>query len=108
MLSKSIRSLPEKYHGIQDTDLRQRHRSLDMIMNNDVKERFMKRSKAMIAIREFMNSRGFMEVETPILDTKYGGGEAKPFITHVNALDSEVYMNVSPELIFKKINGWRN
>lgn len=103
ILSKSIRPLPEKYHGIQDTDLRQRHRSLDMIMNDDVRERFVNRSKAMYAIREFMNSKGFMEMETPILDTKYGGGEAKPFITNVNALDCEVYMNVSPELYLKRL-----
>ncbi|MFR1708977.1 MAG: lysine--tRNA ligase [Clostridium sp.] len=103
VLSKSIRPLPEKYHGIQDTDLRQRHRSLDMIMNDDVRERFVNRSKAMYAIREFMNSKGFMEMETPILDTKYGGGEAKPFITNVNALDCEVYMNVSPELYLKRL-----
>ncbi len=103
MLSKSIRALPEKYHGIQDADLRQRHRSLDMIMNQEVRERFMNRSRAMYAIREFMCSRGFMEMETPILDTKYGGGEAKPFITRVNALDSEVFMNVSPELYLKRL-----
>lgn len=103
MLSKSIRPLPEKYHGIQDMDLRQRHRSLDMIMNEDVKERFIKRSKAMSAIREFMSSKEFVEMETPILDTKYGGGEAKPFVTKVNALDSEVFMNVSPELYLKRL-----
>ncbi|MEG0307832.1 MAG: lysine--tRNA ligase [Clostridium sp.] len=103
VLSKSIRSLPEKYHGIQDLDLRQRHRSLDMIMNQDVRERFMNRSRAMYAIREFMDSKGFMEMETPILDTKYGGGEAKPFITKVNALDCEVFMNVSPELYLKRL-----
>lgn len=103
VLSKSIRPLPEKYHGIQDIDLRQRHRSLDMIMNDDVRERFVNRSKAMYAIREFMNSKGFMEMETPILDTKYGGGEAKPFITNVNALDCEVFMNVSPELYLKRL-----
>ncbi len=103
ILSKSIRPLPEKYHGIQDMDLRQRHRSLDMIMNEDVKERFIKRSKAMYALREYMNSIGFMEMETPILDTKYGGGEAKPFITNVNALNSEVFMNVSPELYLKRL-----
>jgi lysyl-tRNA synthetase class 2 len=103
MLSKSIRPLPEKYHGIQDVDLRQRHRSLDMIMNEDVKQRFINRSKAMFAIREFMNGKDFMEMETPILDTKYGGGEAKPFVTNVNALNCEVFMNVSPELYLKRL-----
>ncbi len=103
MLSKSIRPLPEKYHGIQDADLRQRHRSLDMIMNEDVKQRLINRSKAMFAIREFMDGRDFMEMETPILDTKYGGGEAKPFITNVNALNCEVFMNVSPELYLKRL-----
>ncbi|MCB2298527.1 lysine--tRNA ligase [Clostridium tagluense] len=103
MLSKSIRPLPEKFHGIQDADLKQRHRSLDMIMNNEVKERFIKRSKAMGAIREFLDNQEFIEVETPILDTKYGGGEAKPFVTFVNAIDSEVYMNVSPELYLKRL-----
>lgn len=103
LLSKSIRPLPEKYHGIQDMDLRQRHRSLDMIMNNDVKERFINRSRAMSAIREFFSARGFFEMETPVLDMKYGGGEAKPFTTHVNSLDSEVYMCVSHELYLKRL-----
>lgn len=103
LLSKSIRTLPEKYHGIQDSDLRQRHRSLDMIMNEDVKERFIKRSKAITAIREYLNSIDFIECDTPILDTKYGGGEAKPFKTFVNDLDCEVYMNVSPELYLKRL-----
>ena len=103
LLSKAIRTLPEKYHGILDADLRQRHRSLDMIMNFDVKERFIKRAKAMREIREFLNNMGFIEAEVPILDTKYGGGEAKPFTTFVNALGSEVYMNVSPELYLKRL-----
>jgi lysyl-tRNA synthetase class 2 len=103
LLSKSIRPLPEKYHGIQDPDLRIRHRSLDMIMNSDVKERFINRSRAIGAIREFLNNIGFVEAETPILDTKYGGGEAKPFITNVNAMDCEVFMNVSPELYLKRL-----
>lgn len=103
LLSKSVRPLPEKYHGIQDAELRQRHRSLDMIMNPEVRERFVNRSKAIYAMREFMHERGFLEMETPILDTKYGGGEAKPFITKVNALDCEVYMNVSPELYLKRL-----
>lgn len=102
-LTKSIRPLPEKYHGLQDADLRQRHRSLDMIMNNDVRKRFINRARAMTAIREFMNNLNFVEAETPILDTKYGGGEAKPFVTNVNAMDLEVFMNVSPELYLKRL-----
>jgi lysyl-tRNA synthetase class 2 len=102
-LTKSIRPLPEKYHGIQDADLRQRHRSLDMIMNNDVRKRFIDRARAMTAIRAFMNKLDFVEAETPILDTKYGGGEAKPFVTNVNAIDLEVFMNVSPELYLKRL-----
>lgn len=103
ILSKAIRPLPEKYHGIQDVDLRQRHRSLDMIMNNEVKERFINRSKAITALREFLNERNFIEADTPVLDTKYGGGEAKPFITQVNSINTEVYMNVSPELYLKRL-----
>ena len=103
ILSKSIRTLPEKHHGIKDAELRQRHRSLDMIMNPEVKERFINRAKAMSTIREFMNNRDFIEAEIPILDTKYGGGEAKPFKTFVNALDCEVFMNVSPELYLKRL-----
>jgi lysyl-tRNA synthetase class 2 len=103
LLSKAIRTLPEKYHGIQDSDLRQRHRSLDMIMNVEVKERFIKRSKAITAIREYLNNMNFIECDTPILDTKYGGGEAKPFKTFINDLDCEVYMSVSPELYLKRL-----
>lgn len=103
ILSKSIRPLPEKYHGIQDADLRIRHRSLDMIMNNDVRERFIKRSRGISAVREFLNNMDFMEIETPVLDTKYGGGEAKPFVTNVNALDCEVFMCVSHELYLKRL-----
>jgi lysyl-tRNA synthetase, class II len=103
LLSKSIRNLPEKYHGIQDSDLKQRHRSLDMIMNQDVKERFIKRSKAIAAIREYFASLDFIEMDTPILDTKYGGGEAKPFTTFVNDLNSEVYMTISPEMYLKRL-----
>lgn len=103
LLSKSIRPLPEKYHGLQDSDLKQRHRSLDMIMNKEVKKRFINRAKAMSAIREYLNNKGFIEIDTPILDTKYGGGEAKPFSTYVNALNCEVFMNISPELYLKRL-----
>ncbi|WDV47822.1 lysine--tRNA ligase [Clostridiaceae bacterium M8S5] len=103
LLSKSIRPLPEKYHGLKDEDLRQRYRSLDMIMNDEVKNRFINRSKAMSAIREFLDNMNFIEIDTPILDTKYGGGEAKPFTTHINALNCDAYMNVSPELYLKRL-----
>lgn len=103
LLSKAVRNLPEKYHGIQDSDLRQRHRSLDMIMNPAVKERFIKRSQAIAALREYLASLNFIEMDTPILDTKYGGGEAKPFTTFVNDLDSEVYMTISPEMYLKRL-----
>ncbi|GAA0182319.1 lysine--tRNA ligase [Clostridium sediminicola] len=102
LLTKSIRPLPEKFHGIQDVELRERYRSLDMIMNDDVKNRFINRSRAITAIRDFLNSRGYYEVDTPILDTKYGGGEAKPFVTHVNALNTDAYLTVSPELFLKR------
>lgn len=103
VLTKSVRPLPEKYHGMTDKELRYRHRSVDMIMNEDVRKTFIKRAKALRAIRDFMASNGFYEIEVPVLDTKYGGGEAKPFITRVNALDTEAYLRVSPELFLKRL-----
>jgi len=103
VLSKSVRPLPDKHHGLQDPDMRIRNRSLDMIMNNEVRERFIKRSRGITALRSFMNERAFIETDTPILDTKYGGGEAKPFETYVNAISSEVFLNVSPELYLKRL-----
>lgn len=102
LLTKCLRALPEKYHGIQNTEYKYRYRSLDMIMNDEVKNRFIKRSKAISAIREFLINKGYLEVDTPILDSKYGGGEAAPFVTHINALNTEVYLAVSPELYLKR------
>jgi lysyl-tRNA synthetase, class II len=103
ILTKAIRPLPEKFHGIVDKELRYKHRSLDMIMNKEVREVFAKRALAMKAMRDFMDKQNFLEIETPILDTKYGGGEAKPFMTKVNALDCDVYLGVSPELFLKRL-----
>ncbi|MBT3260683.1 lysine--tRNA ligase [bacterium] len=103
ILTKSIRPLPEKFHGIVDKELRYKHRSLDMIMNKEVKETFLKRALATKLIRNFMDQKGFVEIETPLLDTKYGGGEAKPFSTKVNALDMQVYLSISPELYLKRL-----
>lgn len=102
ILTKSIRPLPDKYQGLSDKEILARHRSIDMIANIKVRDRFINRSLAMRSIRRFMENRGFYEVETPILDTTYGGGEAKPFVSEVNAISSEVFLNVSPELYLKR------
>jgi len=87
MLSKSVSPLPEKWHGLQDKEDRYRKRYVDLIMNSDVKNVFEKRSKIISLVREFLNKKGFMEVETPILQPLYGGTNAKPFVTHLNSLD---------------------
>ncbi|MBI4738848.1 lysine--tRNA ligase [Candidatus Woesearchaeota archaeon] len=103
MLCKSIRPLPEKYHGLQDIELRYRQRYVDLIMNPQVKEVFVKRSQILKAVREFMDGKGFLEVETPILQTVYGGAEAKPFVTHINAWNMDLYLSISPELFLKRL-----
>jgi lysyl-tRNA synthetase class 2 len=103
ILSKSILPLPEKWHGIQDKEERYRKRYLDLIMNPDVKKVFEKRSLALEAIRELLKKKGFVEVETPYLQTLYGGAAAKPFKTHLNALDMDLYLAVSPELYLKRL-----
>lgn len=101
MLSKSLRPLPEKFHGLTDVDTRYRRRYLDLIMNPDVRETFIKRSKITAEIRNYLNSQGFIEVETPILGTVASGANARPFISHYNALDMEVYMRIATELPLK-------
>jgi len=103
MLSKSILPLPEKWHGLQDKEERYRKRYLDLIMNPDVKEVFEKREKILDILREFMKDKAFREVETPLLQPLYGGAEAQPFITKLNALNMTLYMSISPEIYLKKL-----
>jgi lysyl-tRNA synthetase, class II len=103
MLAKSLRPLPDKWDGLQDEEERLRKRYLDIMFNPEVKDMIEKRSKFWSATREFLLQKGFMEVETPILENTTGGAEAKPFITHHNALDMEVYLRISPELWLKRL-----
>mgnify|MGYP000024876142 CR=1 FL=1 len=103
MLCKSIRPFPEKWHGLRDIEIRYRKRYLDLAMNPEVRETFRKRTRIISAVRELLNSRGFMEVETPVLQPIYGGAAAKPFRTHLNALDKDVFMRIAPELYLKKL-----
>jgi lysyl-tRNA synthetase class 2 len=103
MLAKALLPLPEKWHGLQDTEERYRKRYLDLIFNDDVKQKFIIRTKIVKAIRQFLDERGFMEVETPILQTIYGGATAKPFKTFFNAYDMEVFLRIAPELFLKKL-----
>ena len=103
LLSKSLQILPEKYHGLKDADLRYRERYVDLIVNPEVRETFYKRSKIISAMREYFDSRGFLEVETPILNTIPGGAAAKPFITHHNTLDIDLYLRIATELHLKRL-----
>jgi lysyl-tRNA synthetase class 2 len=103
LLSKSLTPLPEKFHGLQDTDLRYRQRYVDLIMNEESKETFIKRSKIISEIRKFLDARGFMEVETPMLVSNAGGAAARPFETHFNALDEDVKLRISLELYLKRL-----
>ncbi len=103
LLSKSLLPLPEKFHGLRDTDLRYRQRYVDLIMNPEVRKTFEMRSKIITAIRNYLDSRGYMEVDTPILNTIPGGAAARPFITHHNTLDIDMYMRVAPELYLKRL-----
>ena len=103
LLSKSLRPLPEKFHGLNDTDLRYRQRYVDLIMNPEVKETFIKRAEILKEIRKFMTEKGYMEVETPILTTVATGDAARPFITHHNTLDLQMYLRIAPELNLKRL-----
>ena len=103
LLSKSLQILPEKYHGLTNTDLRYRQRYVDLIMNPEVKETFIKRSKIISAIRRYLDGQGFMEVETPMLVANAGGAAARPFETHFNALDEDFKLRISLELYLKRL-----
>ena len=103
LLSKSLRPLPEKYHGLVDPDLRYRQRYVDLIMNDDVKDTFIKRSKIIKAIRDYLDNKGFLEVDTPMLNTIPGGASARPFVTHHNALDIDMYLRIATELHLKRL-----
>ncbi len=103
LLSKSLRPLPEKFHGLKDPDLRYRQRYTDLIVNPEVKETFILRSKIISKIREILNEKGYLEVETPILNTISGGATARPFITHHNALDIDMYLRIALELNLKRL-----
>ncbi len=103
LLSKSLQILPEKYHGLTDTDMRYRQRYVDLIMNSEVKDTFVKRSKVLSSIRRFLDGQGFMEVETPMLVSNAGGAAARPFETHFNALNEDLKLRISLELYLKRL-----
>ncbi len=103
LLSKSLRPLPKAWYGLEDVEERYRKRYLDLILNEEIKERFILRSKVINLIREFLNKRGFLEVETPILQTVYGGANARPFITELDALKTKLYLRIAPELYLKRL-----
>jgi lysyl-tRNA synthetase class 2 len=103
LLSKSLHPLPEKWHGLQDKELRYRQRYLDLISNPEVKDTFILRTRILVAIRKFLDDQGFLEVETPILQPIYGGAFARPFITHHNALDTDLYLRIADELYLKRL-----
>ena len=103
LICKSLKPLPEKWHGLKDPDLRYRQREVDLITNPEVKDTFIKRSQIIRGIREFLDNRGFLEVETPILSPIAGGAAARPFITHHNTLDIDMYLRIATELYLKRL-----
>jgi lysyl-tRNA synthetase class 2 len=103
LLAKSLRAPPDKFHGLEDVETRYRHRELDLIANDDARELFIMRSRLIAAIRRFLDERGFLEVETPVLQPLYGGALARPFTTHHNALDRDLFLRIATELYLKRL-----
>ncbi|MEG0046237.1 MAG: amino acid--tRNA ligase-related protein, partial [Comamonas sp.] len=103
MLTKSLRPMPDKFHGMADQEQKYRQRYVDLMMDEDARKRFVARSKAVSGLRDFMVQNGFLEVETPMLHPIPGGANAKPFVTHHNALDQEMYLRIAPELYLKRL-----
>ncbi|MBN1792947.1 lysine--tRNA ligase [Candidatus Woesearchaeota archaeon] len=103
LLCKSLRTLPEKYHGLKDPEIRHRKRYLDLIANPEVKKTFAQRSKAIREVRSYLNEQGYLEVETPVLQPQYGGAAARPFVTKHNALNMDLYLRISPEMYLKRL-----
>src|SRR5215211_7387254 len=103
LLAKSLRPPPDKYHGLEDIEGRYRHRELDLIANPDVRELFVKRARVVATVREWLDERDFVEVETPVLQPLYGGALARPFTTHHNALDRDLYLRIATELYLKRL-----
>ncbi len=102
LLSKAIRTMPEKWHGIKDKEIIYRQRYVEMIASDDAIKRFKKRFELLRRVREFLNARGFIEVETPILHSVTGGASARPFVTHINVFDSDMYLRIAEELYLKR------
>jgi lysyl-tRNA synthetase class 2 len=103
LLAKSLRAPPDKFHGLEDVETRYRHRELDLVANEESRELFIMRSKVVSAIRNWLDDRGFLEVETPVLQRLYGGALARPFVTHYNALDRDMYLRIADELYLKRL-----
>jgi lysyl-tRNA synthetase class 2 len=103
LLAKSLRAPPEKFHGLEDVETRYRHRELDLIANDEVRELFILRSRVISSIRRWLDARGFLEVETPVLQPLYGGALARPFTTHHNALGKDLYLRIATELYLKRL-----